>query len=375
MKIKAFLNILFFFFMLFPYGCDKKSDGKKNTTISVDLEKDQKVFFSDLFSHIELIPLETNEQSLIREIRKLIISADVFYIFDYNQAEILRFDANGKYLNKISSRGLGPEEYVNISDFEIDKSNKTISLLSAVNNSMYEYDINGNYICKYKLPDIRGAYKSFKSLNSDTIAFFTFDFNNRIKFYSKEKKKIIKELLPEKENILNNFAYNEFSYSNYLHRATSNTLFTIDNNCSIGDGYTWDFGNQNNTKNQIKKIEKMPSSELRNYFSRLIRSELINHITILHGGNSKYLFSQIWRKGKHINIFHDKMDNKNFVFEKFIENGTFHPLYWHEDYVMGYFNDEWGTIDETIPDAILDSQAIRIKKNITAYDNPILILL
>jgi len=205
------------------------------------------------------------------------------------------------------------------------------------------------------------------------MQFFTFDFNNRIKFYSKEKKKIIKELLPEKENILNNFVYNEFSYSNYLHRATSNTLFTIDNNCSIGDGYTWDFGNQNNTKNQIKKIEKIPSSELRNYFSRLIRSELINHITILHGGNSKYLFCQIWRKGKHINIFHDKMDNKNFVFEKFIENATFHPLYWHEDYVMGYFNDEWGTIDETIPDAILDSQAIRIKKNITAYDNPILI--
>lgn len=67
------------------------------------------------------------------------------------------------------------------------------------------------------------------------------------------------------------------------------------------------------------------------------------------------------------------MNNKNFVFEKTIENATFHPLSWHEDYVMGYFSDEWGNLDETIPNAILDNQALEIKENLTEYDNPILI--
>lgn len=371
-KTISFIPI-FFFFMLSPYGCSKKTEKRENTIISVDIEKDQKISFSDLFSHIELIPLETDQQSLIRGIRKLIMYEDIFYVFDYNKAEILRFDASGNYLSKISNRGEGPQEYVNIGDFEIDAGAKTISLLSAVNNSMYEFDLSGNFKSKYKLPEIAGAYKCFRSINNDTMVFFTFDYNNRIKFYSKDKKKIIKELLPEKENILNRFAYNEFPYSNYLHRASSNNLFIIDNDCTINIGYSWDFGSLNNTKSQIKNIEKISSNELQFYFLKLINSELINQIIILHGGNSRFLFSQIWRKGRHINIFHDKIENKNFVFEKMVEKATFHPLFWHDDYVVGYYSDEWGKIDDTLPDEILDSHARKIKESITEYDNPVLI--
>ncbi|MDD3968184.1 MULTISPECIES: 6-bladed beta-propeller [unclassified Proteiniphilum] len=373
MKKVTYLIVLFPIYILLSSGCNNKTEKKGRTTISVDIEKEQTVFFNDLFSHIELIPLETNEKSLIRDIRKLIIYEDTFYIFDYNKAEILRFDSRGKYLNKISDRGEGPKEYVNIGDFEIDSSNNIIRLLSGVNNSIYEYDLNGNFKNRYKLPEIKGAYKCFRSINNDTIVFFTFDYNNRIKFYSNNKKKIIKQLLPENENMLNVFAYDEFPYSNYLHRASSNTLFTINDNCTIGFGYAWDFGNLNNTKSQIKNMEKLSSNELQSYFSKLINSELINQIIILHGGNSQFIFSQIWRKGKHINIFHDKIKNKNFVFEKMAEGALFHPLSWHGNYVIGYYSDEWGKMDETLPNTILDSQAIKMKENLTEYDNPILI--
>lgn len=120
-------------------------------------------------------------------------------------------------------------------------------------------------------------------------------------------------------------------------------------------------------------MEKLSSNELQSYFSKLINSELINQIIILHGGNSQFIFSQIWRKGKHINIFHDKIKNKNFVFEKMAEGALFHPLSWHGNYVIGYYSDEWGKMDETLPNTILDSQAIKMKENLTEYDNPILI--
>lgn len=367
------LVLLILLFMMSSYSCNIKNEDEKEITIYVEIENTDEVTFSDLFSHVELIPLETNEESLIREIRKLVVYEDQFYILDYKKAEILRFDANGKFLYKISDRGEGPEEYVNIGDFEIDEKGKTIMLLSAVNNSIYEYDIDGLFKNKYELPEIKGAYKCFKSLNNDTIAFFTFDYNNRIKFYSKSKGQIIKESLSEKENIMDSFSYNEFPYSNYLHRASSNILLLIENDCTISNGYIWDFGLLNNTKRQIENIEKISLSDLQANFYKLINSELINQIIILHGGNSKYFYAQIWRKGKHINIFHNKVENKNFVFSKTAENATFHPLFWHENYVIGYFSDEWGDIDDTIPNMILDRQAIKIKEELSEDDNPILI--
>ena len=370
MKVLFILFLFSFVFLL--DGCNTENT-EKSYTIHADFDKENKVSFSDIFAKIELIPLETNEQSLIKNITKVVVHDNNYYLLDYQRSEILTYDSAGNFLFKISDRGEGPQEYINISDFSIDKNTQKLLLLSAVNNSMYEYDLRGNFIKKYKLPNIVGAYKSFLLLNADTIAFFTFDFNNRVKLYSKSRNAIVKELFPEKDNILNKFSYYEFPYKNYFHRSASNILYKIESDGNIVNGYSWDFGKVNNSKKQIKNLEKLSSNEIHNYFYQLINSEIINHITILHGGNSKYLFTQIWRKGKHINIFHDKTNDKNYIFEKTIENATFHPLSWYEDYVIGYYSDEWGTIEETLPDAILDNNNIRIKEQLNEYDNPVLI--
>lgn len=373
MKITAFLIYTLSFFIFCFNSCIKKEDNKKNNIIYVNLAKVDKVSLWDIFSHIELIPLETNEQSLIKQVSKIIPYDDNYYVLDYRKSEILMFDSNGKYLHKISDRGEGPQEYANISDFEIDEVNNNLSVLAPVNYSMYEYDFKGNFLNKYKLPDIIGAYMSFISLNKDTIVYFTYDYDNRIKLYSKSKNRIVKELLPENENLLNKFSYNVFPYANYLHRAASNTLFKVEDKGEIIDGYTWDFGKLNNSSSQLRNIKKTPYNDLPQHFSQFINSEIINQVIILHGGNSQYLFSQIWRKGKHVNIFHDKKNNKNYLFERTIENATFHPLSWHEDYVIGFYSDEWGERKETIPDAILNDKNTKIINQWNEYDNPILI--
>lgn len=354
-------------------SCTTQADKQKDNSIYVDIEKRDQVSLFDIFSHVEVIPLETTEESLIKGVNKLIFHDDIHYILDYRNSEILLFDTNGKYINKISDRGDGPKQYLNISDFEIDDANSQISVLAPVNNSMYEYDLEGDFAAKYKLPNIMGAYRSFISLNKDTIVYFTFDYDNRIKLYSKSENRIVKELFPEKENILNNFSNYIFPYANYLHRSASNTLYKIENKGAIIDGYTWDFGKLNNSISQLRDIKKIPYNDLRQHFRQLINSEIINQVMILHGGNSKYRFTQMWRKGKHLNVFHDRINSKNFVFEKTTENATFHPLSWHEDYVIGYYSDESGEREETIPDAILDDKNTKIIKQWNEYDNPILV--
>ena len=93
MKHNPLFTILLFISILSLIGCGKKTDEQKHNTIYVDIEKRDKVSFFDIFSHAELIPLETNDLSLIKGINKIITHDDIYYILDYQKSEILMFDA------------------------------------------------------------------------------------------------------------------------------------------------------------------------------------------------------------------------------------------------------------------------------------------
>jgi hypothetical protein len=373
MKHNPLFTILLFISILSLIGCGKKTDEQKHNTIYVDIEKRDKVSFFDIFSHAELIPLETNDQSLIKGINKIITHDDIYYILDYQKSEILMFDAKGKYINKISDRGEGPEEYLHANDFEIDEENKTLTILAPIKNSLFKYDLKGNFINKIKLPEITGAYKSFISLNSDTIVFFTFDYNNRIKLYSKRENRIVKELLPESDNMLDRYASKEFPYDKYIHRGTSNTILKIDDNGDLVDGYTWDFGNLNNTESQIENVAKLDGNQLPKYLDKFRNSEFTNHIMTFQGGNSRYLFTHVLRKGKNITIFHNKKNGKNYVFEKTTEDLILFPLVWNDEYVTSYFEQAVVSHEEMLPDDILNDRNIKIRDNWGEFDNPILV--
>lgn len=370
-RVTIYKTILLIQFILTINSCSTEKKDIKN--IRVDIDRLQKVSFFDIFSRATIIPLETNDSSLIRNITKVIPFNDKFYILDYLNAEILFFDESGNFINKISDKGDGPKQYINISDFDIDRSKDILICLSPVDNTMYEYDLSGNFLKKYKLPDTKGAYNRLRLLNQDTIVYWTFDYNNRIKFYSKNKNSIIKETFPEVENIANNFTPFVFPYANYLCRSASNTVYEFTDNAEVIEKYNWDFIGINNSKPQIKKLGEIPSNEIRNFTSKILNSDIINYVFSLQGGTTQYYYTQIWRKGRRINIFHDKTNNSNYVFERTVENARFYPLFWHEDYVIGFHYEDLGDIEKTIPDSVLDERNIEIKKRIGEYDNPILI--
>lgn len=79
----------------------------------------------------DLIILETKENFLISFMRKMIVSpnGDLFYIFDYTQQKILIFDKNGDAQEVFDHQGQGPEEYLEVTDFQIDFENNIIEVL------------------------------------------------------------------------------------------------------------------------------------------------------------------------------------------------------------------------------------------------------
>ena len=90
------------------------------------------VFFSDrIFGKIEMTPLETADNCLVgREPIELLSDEHHYFIKDNQQQVIFRFDRAGIFINSIGSRGMGPEEYSGIYDFDIDSATNLVEILA-----------------------------------------------------------------------------------------------------------------------------------------------------------------------------------------------------------------------------------------------------
>ena len=104
-------------------------------------------FFSDrIFGRIEITPLETADNCLIgNEPIKLISDQHHYFIQDYQNLVVFRFDRAGKFINSIGSRGTGPGEYLDILDVDIDPDTQVVEILAPTNKIM-RYDYNGTFL-------------------------------------------------------------------------------------------------------------------------------------------------------------------------------------------------------------------------------------
>jgi hypothetical protein len=381
-KMKQYIKyIVILFLSPVPYGCNQADKNvNEKAAIIADIDKEDKVSVFDLFEKVEIVPLETTDSSLIRSILKLICHNNMFYILDYNSV-ILAFDATGKFKFKIDNRGQGPNQYTHISDFDIDRERAVISFIAPVVAELHEYDLNGQFLHKYRLPQITAGYNSLKHLSKNVIAFWTFDYDNRLKFYSKEENRIFSECFPEEDNFFDQIHIQTFTHDHYILRSLDNNVYEMSHDGTVSVAYTWDFGKLNIDYNKLDappvvSLRSMADKErISNYMKQISSSEIVNYIFHVSGGNAEYAYSQIMRKDRYINIMYHKTRKRTLLFEKTTENAGFYPLYWTDDFVTGCIPENFlpENLDAVIPDAILDAENIERKNQYSEFDNPLLI--
>ena len=52
----------------------------------------------------------------------------------------------GNLINKLQKQGPGPEEYGDISFFDVDESNDVIVIYDVRQGNIYQYDLNGQFL-------------------------------------------------------------------------------------------------------------------------------------------------------------------------------------------------------------------------------------
>lgn len=133
------------------------------TTIDLDKSKDcAELLYSSFFKEPETVILETTEDCLIKRIHGIEMFNGKIYIHDDKMKRLFVFDAEGRFMYQIGKPGAGPGEYVELSDFSIDKKNNVIYIWDEAKKNAMKFDLNTTeFISSVHIPELKGQSYSF----------------------------------------------------------------------------------------------------------------------------------------------------------------------------------------------------------------------
>ncbi len=246
-----------------------KSDNKSlNSSIlqikDQDIENSKSLKISDIIKTYELIPLETNDSCLIGNCKKVLISTSRIYVLDDLTKTIYLFDLNGKYLNKISRYGKGPDQYLDIDDFCLFKENNIV-LLDTQRKKIQIYDASFSLIKESKFPFYADAVES---LDDQFLVLKGSSFEDRLIIWDTEKEyrkeSYIKYDKRYSDQVLKPFT--KFNNEVLFSQKNQNLLKKVTFN-GVEDAKFIDFDNRNITGRTTKSsimgymIDRLPSNE------------------------------------------------------------------------------------------------------------------
>ena len=101
--------------LLFLASCSRHV--KNECLFQMNHMEDRRIMLSELIDSVEYVPLETLDSSLLPALSKLLYVRD--FIYASADTEIMKFDNKGKFIGKLSRFGNGPQDYLNINDYDI----------------------------------------------------------------------------------------------------------------------------------------------------------------------------------------------------------------------------------------------------------------
>lgn len=365
-------------------SCTPKEQNDKTLTLTVEL-KDKGVSFYNLFEKIELIPLELNENSFIKQITNMHLINDTLYVLDREVRSLTMFDgSSGKHLNTIMKVGQGPGEYTHVYDAIIDSVQQEIKLLSPF-NFINTYDLSGRFIKKDNLPfPENSASAHFRNFDDSTYLFWinsTPDLNiGNMVLISKKTHQIINSFWRNK-GLEDSFVVSPFwTYNNktYFSISITNNVYQITSE-GYDIAYKWDFDKYDIDKFREKEVVpvelKHRSERMMELIQQMMNSDKLYRFNSRHENNSYYYAQIVFKNEKSLapHIFYNKASGESHYFLKTTEGLSFITYLFADNYMIA----ELLTDDlETLLSSNLLNETERSKLNMRKDDdNPVLVKL
>ena len=370
--MKHLLSYTFIIALLF--SCTNNAQ-KDRTHETLDASSDTIVSFYDLFTSLEIIPLETTDSSILNpRTVEFIINDETFYVLDDKQMLVMTFDKTGKYITTINKKGQGPGEYKELYDFAFNPFTGNLELLdphSGIN--IYNKD-NYKFIKRINKPKQLPALHRFSPLTpNEYLLFCGSNDGNKMAIYNIEKEEITSDFYDVPQYLLFNTFYHH-TYSPFyilddkVHfiQGYDGKVFTLENN-QLSEKYCWDFGPQN------FKLENLPADKDIRFYFNWDKTVGKNYATcfVKYAENSKYYMTQYRFNGKNRHLIYNKEDKNTFIFTAFQEGNFSTPTIMDENFAYSIVIPQ--LLEYHMNPNLLDEKGKEIFKNIQEDDNPIIL--
>jgi hypothetical protein len=129
------------------------ADSTKNVDLNPFLKK-QPFDFGSMIKEIKLLPLETTDESLLSNIRNILVTDSNIYVVDeFKGGSIAIFNREGRFITRIMP-GQAPEEIIGLNDIDYDANNHELVVYHKIHLSFFTP--SGSYLRRTRLPF--GAY-------------------------------------------------------------------------------------------------------------------------------------------------------------------------------------------------------------------------
>lgn len=172
-------------FVILLAGCSEKS-ALSIPSVSFDVDKAELMNMSEFIDSISVIPLETNDCSLLKYPELLSLTPTEFLVRD--KGALLAFNREGRFLYSTQHlQGAGPNNYYSGLDFTL-MENGVIEVFDAIKYKLIMYDMNFNYLSSHILSKDIFPSIGYLYISNDLRLFIG---RNKLMLYSIKKKTIV----------------------------------------------------------------------------------------------------------------------------------------------------------------------------------------
>jgi hypothetical protein len=364
------------------------------TVIDIDAKKSiTEIGMSEIFSTIEYIPLETNDEHLIGEMSQIFVFKDRLYMADIRQTQsVFCYTKEGKFLYELNRKGQGPGEYISLDNIGIDHDKER--LLIYAGNMLLEYDLDGNYIESHKI-DLWA--NDFSYIGNNRVAFYG-DYATNTEY---EKRQITPNLfiVEDYNNVIHTDIHfpssanmsaltsslNYFSNSNNgtvtLLSAYNDTIYYVTAD-TLKRAYYIDFGDMKKNKNFYQLIYS-PTATRKSIHEYEMNHDVCNIITVSETKDC-FFFAYYHRNIYHYVFYYKDTKRIIDVYKKYTDE--IEPIYPIVDDIYGIRfaipsctdgHSFYSYIDAyeiaEIKASITDIELKKKFENLSEYDNPVII--
>lgn len=375
-------------------SCFSKKTEKEDKTEVIPLNlSTHNQNMSEAIKDITLIPLETNDDCLIKSYTKIDFYPQInrYLILDSN-LNVLLFSETGKFVSSSKDlMGEGPEEYLTIVDALYNPYFDCIELLTPY-GLIYRYDLSFHFIEKISLDQTDIVFNRFFCYEEDKYVMTTSSFNElseHVCLFDYKNKELIKAISYEKDFITSsvNMNFNPFffveknivfsplglDYNFYALDVDEQTLepmitLNLKKENISKDFIVRKFGRKSRSRER-KSIENNMEIE-RSLFDYLINSTYpLPLIKIL---NESYLYCHFLKNKERINMLYDKKKNVSYFQDKSSPFKLHFSLILNENKLIAF--SQPFDVEKYISNELLDEKSKIVINTINEDDNPIIIV-